>query len=68
MSEHKLEERLNSHPILKNRIETLLDIVEDTSGNSDDAEFCVIEELRRMAMRLCMTGPGPERAWKQKKI
>jgi hypothetical protein len=44
------EERLNSHPVLKDRFESLLDIVEDTAGNydkADEAELKIIEELRR---------------------
>ena len=50
MSDHELtlEERLSFHPILKNRVESLLNIAEDTSEKADDAELRVIEELRRM--------------------
>lgn len=46
-----LEDRLQAHPHLKNRVEALLNIVEDTAGNvdkADDAEQLVIDELRRL--------------------
>lgn len=46
-----LENRLNQHPHLKNRIEQLLKIVEDADGDlekADEAERRVIEELRKM--------------------
>ena len=45
------EERLNSHPVIKDRIKSLIDIIEDTSGSydrADDAELKIITELRRM--------------------
>ena len=50
-SKLSLEDRLRAHPHLKNRIETLLNIVEDTASNvdkADDAEQLVIDELRRL--------------------
>jgi len=46
-----LEERLNAHPHLRERIEQLLAIVEDAAGDiekADEAERRVIEELRRL--------------------
>ena len=46
-----LEERLESHPHLRERFEALLGIVEDAAGDldkADAAEQRVIEELRRM--------------------
>lgn len=46
-----LEERLEAHPILKSRIESLLDVVENAAGDlekADAAEQRVIEELRQM--------------------
>jgi hypothetical protein len=49
--EPSIEERLKKHPTLKNRIESLLDIVENSSGcpeKADDAERCVVNEMRRM--------------------
>jgi len=53
MSDHEaaVEERLNRHPALKSRIESLLNIAENTSGDiniADEAEFRVIEEVRRI--------------------
>ena len=41
--------RLNQHPKLRNRMESLLQVVENSAGNcikADDAERYVIEELR----------------------
>ena len=46
-----LEERLKAHPHLKERIEKLLEIVEDASGDidkADEAEQLVIKELQRL--------------------
>jgi hypothetical protein len=46
-----LEERLSTHPHLRERIEQLLGIVEDAAGDidkADEAERRVIEELRRL--------------------
>ena len=43
--------RLNKHPQLQQRVEALLDVVENTSGDctkADDAEQYVIDELRKM--------------------
>ena len=54
MADHNndsLEKRLNKHPHLKNRIEQLLEIVENADGDlkkADEAEKRVIEELRKM--------------------
>ena len=48
---NSLEQRLNKHPHLKNRIEQLLEIVENADGDlkkADEAEKRVIEELRKM--------------------
>ena len=44
-------DRLNQHPKLRNRMEALLNVVENTGGDckkADDAEQYVIEELRKM--------------------
>ena len=44
-------QRLNSHPVLRARFESLLGVVEDTEGDlekADAAERRVIEELRQM--------------------
>ena len=53
MTDHKnsIEDRLNKHPHLKERIEQLLKIVENSDGDlqkADDAEQRVIDELRKM--------------------
>lgn len=43
--------RLNQHPALRERMEALLNVVENTGGDctkADAAERCVIEELRKM--------------------
>lgn len=45
-----LEERLHAHPVLKKRVEALLQIIEAPSqeiATADEAELRVIEELRR---------------------
>ena len=44
-------DRLNQHPKLRERMEALLNVVENTAGDctkADDAEQAVIEELRKM--------------------
>ena len=44
-----LEERLHAHPVLKKRVEALLQIIEVPSqeiATADEAELRVIEELR----------------------
>ena len=44
-------ERLNRHPLLRARVESLLAVVEDAAGDgekADAAERRVIEELRQM--------------------
>jgi hypothetical protein len=46
-----LLERLNRHPFLRARVESLLEVVEDAAGDcakADAAERRVIEELRQM--------------------
>ena len=50
-SDDKLVDQLNRHPHLKNRIESLLQVVENTAGDvtlADAAERRVIEEIRQM--------------------
>ena len=47
----QLIDRLNQHPKLRDRIEALLNVVENTGNDckkADDAEQYVIEELRKM--------------------
>lgn len=49
------EERLNSHPVLKERFGLLLDIIENTNGiydKADKAEQKFIEELRKTGNEL----------------
>jgi hypothetical protein len=44
-------QRLNGHPVLRARVESLLGVVEDAAGDlekADAAERRVIEELRQM--------------------
>ncbi|MFH1147978.1 MAG: hypothetical protein V1736_09775 [Pseudomonadota bacterium] len=46
-----LEERLNAQPLLRDRIEMLLRVVENAAGDvekADEAERLVIEEIRQM--------------------
>ena len=50
-SDITLAQRINRYPSLKNRIEFLINIIEDSAGDcqkADEAEMRVIEELRRM--------------------
>ncbi len=49
--EQKIVDRLNQHPKLRDRVESLLDVIENTAGDctkADDAERYVIEALRKM--------------------
>ena len=44
-------DRINKHPHLKDRFESLLGVIENTQGQftkADDAEQYVIEEIRKM--------------------
>jgi hypothetical protein len=59
----ELVERLNRHPELRDKIEALLDIADNKSGNAnkaDDAEDLIAEELRLMGQELL-------RDWAQRK-
>ena len=50
-SDITLEKRLSRYPSLKNRIELIINIVEDSAGDcqkANEAEIRVIEELRQM--------------------
>ena len=50
-SDITLEQRLSQYPSLKNRIELLINIIEDSAGDcqkANEAEMRVIEELRQM--------------------
>ena len=51
IKDNTLIARLNKHPHLRQRMEALLDVGENTSGDctkADDAEQYVIDELRKM--------------------
>lgn len=51
MSDEALLKRLNGHPELRSRIESMLLVVEDEMGNlqeADAAEMQLIEQMRRM--------------------
>ena len=51
----RLEERLQAHPHLRERIYQILNIAEDAEGNidkADEAEERVIEELRRLGQEV----------------
>jgi hypothetical protein len=50
----ELAERLNRHPEFRDKVEELLDVVDNKSGNAnkaDDAEDLIWEELREMGQR-----------------
>ena len=49
--DEELIRRLNAHPHVRRRVESMLSAVEDESGDlklADDAEMRMIEEVRRM--------------------
>lgn len=51
LSDAELMSRLNAHPHIRNRMESLLRVVEDEAGDlkeADAAEMRVIDEIRRM--------------------
>ena len=53
VSQHDREllKRLNNHPDLKNRLESILSIAEDSGDGiikADDAEMRIVEEVRQM--------------------
>lgn len=55
MHKESLEERLHKHPALRARLEALLDMVEDESGQfqrADDAEEFLISQLRSLGQEL----------------
>lgn len=50
----ELAERLNRHPEFREKVEELLDIMDNKSGNAnkaDDAEDLIWEELRQIGQR-----------------
>jgi hypothetical protein len=53
-SDQQFVDRLNQHPKLRERMESLLNVVDNVAGDctkADDAEQSVIEELRKMGNR-----------------
>lgn len=55
MQKESLEERLHKHPALRARLESLLDMVEDESGQferADDAEEFLISQLRSLGQEM----------------
>lgn len=55
MQKESLEERLHKHPALRARLEALLDMVEDESGQferADDAEEFLILQLRSLGQEV----------------
>jgi hypothetical protein len=55
MKKESLEERLRRHPALQARVEALLNMVEDESGQierADDAEEFLINQFRSMGQEL----------------
>ena len=58
MSDEALLKRLNGHPELRSRVESMLLVVDDEMGNlqeADAAEMRLIEQMRRMrgAFKTC---------------
>lgn len=56
-----LEERLKAHPLLRERIETLLDIAEKAAGNqkkADEMEQRIIDGLRRLGNEASRASDG----------
>jgi hypothetical protein len=55
MQKESLEDRLRKHPALRARLEALLDMVEDESGQferADDAEEFLISQLRSLGQEV----------------
>lgn len=55
MPKENLEERLRKHPALRARLEALLDMVEDESGQferADEAEEFLISQLRSLGQEV----------------
>jgi hypothetical protein len=51
INDEELLKRLNKHPVIRARIASLLDVVNDAGGDlkrADDAEDRVVDEVRRM--------------------
>lgn len=64
MSKESIDERLKAYPILQGRIEAILDIVEDSTGEverADEAERRMIEEVRQL-------GNEALQGWAERKV
>jgi hypothetical protein len=51
INDEELLKRLNKHPLIRERIASILDVVDDVAGDlkrADDAEDRVVDEVRRM--------------------
>jgi hypothetical protein len=51
INDEELLKRLNNHPTLRERIASILDVIDDAQGDlklADDAEDRVVDEVRRM--------------------
>lgn len=60
-SDEDLIRRLNAHPHVRRRVESMLSVVEDESGDlklADDAEMRMIEEVRRMGQEALQAWAG----------
>lgn len=58
INDEELLKRLNNHPVLRARIASLLDVVDDAGGGlkrADDAEDRVVDEVRRMGQEALQT-------------
>lgn len=64
INDEELLKRLSRHPVIRERIASLLDVVEDEGDDlkrADDAEDRVVEEVRRM-------GQEALQAWAQRQL
>lgn len=58
INDEELLKRLNNHPVLRARIASLLDVVDDAGDDlkrADDAEDRVVDEVRRMGQEALQT-------------
>ena len=57
-SDESLLQRLNSHPLLRQRLESILEVVEGQQGGlkrADDVEERLVQELRRLGQESLQT-------------
>lgn len=65
MSDEALLDRLNGHPGLRGRVESMLLVVDDEMGNlqeADAAEMQLIEQMRRMGQESLQAWAGGQAA------